>query len=258
MSKVISLSILSLAATVAACGGDSSSADFPTFTYGATASPSASEGAAASSVNSTAAPAVVNFTASPTASNAQPLMGLSSSAMSAVSFSRPRVALQQIVFHALNPGSVQPAYDPACTKTTNGSVTLTNCSITSGGETTTMSGSLNVSGKNVTWSFNFSGSGTTTGSGHWTGNLTVLATSLSGTANIDATASTGGASVTENWQSDFNLTLSGSPACVASGTMETRVMFSNVQGAPAGSMPPSKGAKYTWTGCGKVAVAHSL
>jgi hypothetical protein len=274
---------LSLVAVLAACGGSSAS---KTFSY-ATPQPATSAELDAVGAGQSGIADGADFHASPTATTCEALPGLAD-AMAAPLFEASPMPGTATFVRALNdvattamlaappsaamPSAVASAWPAGCITTTASSITYAGCSQSASGLTLTLDGTVSRTAGSVDWSLRLKMTGSIPSTA---GDLAVDAGS-----SLDGSMAFGSGTATGRSSSATRATVSGagipsvtaaatttatvdlayqtSPFCITGGTIElTRVWTARPLGMPSSPPYDDRGYRFTWSGCGEVAVAHS-
>lgn len=269
---------------ISACGGKGgsagSAATSKTFTYNAPSAASSSEAGSLNSVvsagtaqnaslNASEATSFVDFSSTTSA-----LLGPSGATFSITPTdgSARLVHGRELVRQAMD-GSGNSFDNPACSTTATNKVTLTGCvlTISQGTQKTVIHADGFVQGGSgaVSWDLTvkiaFTDSGSTDNVAatlHESGNLTVTSTTVKGQMVGDVSVSGTVKGQVQSIAVSESLTIdttyqAGPPACVTSGTVEAKRVWTTRPSGSTAAQYPDKGAKVTWTGCGVASVAHS-
>jgi len=251
------IAMLAVFTTLAlACGGSSSNNNnAPSFNYGSPTNPSAAQQSAEASFESSLQS---GFTAT-SDSTGNTGVGVASLPFSLAGSLFSGSGLASGPFASRSYLMLAPhAFDPACISETSTSVTYTNCTDTSGGETVTLNGSLSWTSSSATWDLKATGTGSN-GSATFEakGSFTIGSTTFVGSATYHLTGSANGQSVDVTLGMNLNLTFTESPFCITGGDAEFTLVWTTP--APTASQP-DRAVKFTWPGgCGnyQIQVAQS-
>jgi hypothetical protein len=160
--------------------------------------------------------------------------------------------------------------NPGCITTTATSLTLAGCSLTVTDATNqtkiTADGTASLAGGTLTWDFTVGV--TMTGSGfsasaraHRDGHFTVTASTLEGQVLTEVSGSASGGGRSESLAVSESVVLDLSyvtaPACITSGTLEAKRVWTDRPSDTSGADYGDRGALVTWTGCGIATIALS-
>jgi hypothetical protein len=257
--------VLLLIPLLAACGNDGNPALSKSFNYGAPQQPSTAEQSAGNSAQSSVT-TTASFSSSPTADNgasiAAAALDIAGSALgdAAIGMANPQ-AVRGALIQAANAG-----FD-TCATVVSGKVTFNNCVQTEQGFSVTLNGSITATAGHVVWAITAGFSGTSNGETiniamNHTGDITVTDTTIKGNAasEFSGSVSAGGQSASFGFAVAvlFDLTYQTAPtACVTSGTVEVRRVWTAKPQGASGSIFDDMGVKLIWNGCGTFQVAHS-
>jgi hypothetical protein len=256
--------IASLALASCGGGGGGNAAIGTVFNYGPPQAPSAAEQDAASSAEGSVT-ASSSFGTAPSASNGTTIIAIADDlAASALGSAAVPAAVAQDP--RLRSALRTAATIPACTTTTQTSVSFNQCTDTQSGFSFTMSGMVSVSGDKITWDVtgNFSGSDQGVSFNvnlHQSGSLTVGAQgTMTGNSlsEIGGTVSGNGQSVTFGVSTAALVDLTYTSNCITSGTIEVKRVWSPRPDGLSQAQAPDVGVKLTWTGCATIEVQHSM
>jgi hypothetical protein len=274
---------VALLLVLAACGGSAggNAAIGKTFSYGA---PAALGGSQASALDAALQAAIAIGAASdPSAAEGLSDPSLMTSALLGDSASlgfmvAPSTPERAALVMAGIPGAQQLSSfsggagfsNPGCVTTTATSLHLDGCSLTitdTESETRiTANGSAGLTGGTLGWDFTveitMNGSGfSARARAHRAGDLTATASTLAGKVltEVSGSASAGGRSesVAVSESVALDVTYTTAPACVTSGTLEAKRVWTHRPGGGSGAEYADRGALVTWTGCGIATIALS-
>jgi hypothetical protein len=269
MKNSMKLSAAMSIAVLAGCGGSVGNAALSkAFTYGAPATPTTQETAAATSAQSQLS-GTASFGSAPGATSGAAIIAFADSlAASALGSSGVPMAVAPSGSGSARALTNADVYS-TCTTTTASSVTFNNCQIVSSGYTVTISGTISVSANTVSWNISGGVSGTDAATGiavnvshRQSGSLTVTATKVTGDAVSSISGSVSAQGQTVNFGVDsavlVDLTYQGSPFCVTAGSVEVKRVWTQKPNGASGPAYNDAAVKLTWTGCNApVQVAHS-
>jgi hypothetical protein len=267
--------------TMAACGGSGGNAAIgKTFSYGAPSSLPATQASTlqaalqgALALSTTSDPSAAEALSDPS-SLTSALLGSSASVGFMVAPSTPERAALMLAGDAgarqLTSFSGDAFSNPGCITTTATTLTLDGCSVTISDTSTqtriTADGTASLSAGTLKWDFTvamaMNGEGFSANArAHRGGRLTGTATTLEGSVltEVSGSASAGGRSeslaVSESVVLD--VTYVTDPACITSGRLEAKRVWTDRPGDTSGADYSDRGALVTWDGCGIATIALS-
>jgi hypothetical protein len=270
------LFLMGCAVLLGACGGGNNNNNngnngtpgLKTFSYGAPQAPTAAQQSTANKAQ-TQLNSAVNASVKGQVAGAANLPSMTDSLAASLPALMAVPGDPELTISSSSPASFlarhSGALNQGCYTVSSSSITYSNCTISSTGLTETLNGNLSVSNSIATWNltvtFDYSAGGITEhGTYNWTGQLTSGATTIIGQGRSSFTGHYTGSGYTVDYAYtagfDSNLTYQTSPSfCLAGGTLEVRRTLNSTTNSQAAPVHDAA-AKYTWSGCGSVAVAN--